>query len=376
MYEPQRPLISYPLRHFANRPHIYILALDSTSRSTMRRFAPRSFRTLQKLGFTWFHRFNTVSPGGTRSTLFPLMHGGICLNQSNPLCGQQQKHPRHLHWEDIALKCTSPTRRLMSRLKRRFGYRTGLAELAAARQYMVLKELDNRLPWFPFYKFNRSNSKPGSLPVQYDLRCVGDELAYLHVLDFAADFFQQQPGPPGFLYAHLSGAHDSPRGLQFIDEGLAKHLRVMAEEPNLVMMVLGDHGRQEHNCDYQRPMLAMKVAPEIRDFRDDLDDVLTRIPGFILEGFWRSFLEHIIPGPCLLEYDGVFATFILVTVFKYIYIYIYVLFNFQLLRLSCQGMLISWLHLGTSMQPGWISFSHRLRHLNPPKQPFCWTKTQ
>lgn len=267
IYEPQRPFRPF-LPGIESRPNIYILTLDSTSRMSLQRHAPLTFKTLQRFGYTWFHRFNTLSPGGTRSTLFPLMHGGIPVNNSDPFCGssRQDSFARNLHWEEIALRCTPEHRRLMHRLKHQFGYRTGLAEMMMARQYLVLDEIDNRLPWFPLYNYKYHGKKAEDEPVNPDLNCVGNQLGYLSVLDFVEQFFlSARPNePPGFLYAHLSGSHDSPKGLRFIDGRLAEHILLMARQPNTAVIVMADHGRPDHTCDYQRPMLAIRISPSLQ----------------------------------------------------------------------------------------------------------------
>ena len=233
-------------------PNIYVLILDSASSVSMSHFAPRLHQYIRE-NFVSLDFFGPVSPGGTRAALFPLLYGGL-----NPDCelllGASFTPPRLLDFHQLARECSAGNRRLF-KIARAVGYRTAFIEMTGSSAYVLRSDVDNFFPTIP-------PTPESALFGHMDTQCLGGTRGFQHVLQFTERFyFEAEPAwQPKFAITHLSAAHETPAALQMLQSSVEQHLRSFVErDPQSLIIVMSDHGRAEINCDYRRPILAIRA---------------------------------------------------------------------------------------------------------------------
>eukprot|EP00927_Polykrikos_kofoidii_P056343 TRINITY_DN5048_c0_g1_i1.p1 TRINITY_DN5048_c0_g1~~TRINITY_DN5048_c0_g1_i1.p1 ORF type:complete len:515 (-),score=55.04 TRINITY_DN5048_c0_g1_i1:15-1361(-) len=138
---------------------------------------------------------------------------------------------------------------------RKSGYR-----LAFSSSLEAVTQLVARIKWdyiCPFLGglFGQSDDSGG------DAVCMGPDHFFEYVLRWNMQFLSAQGNVPFFLYSHFSGHHHNARTLKAMDVTLRDHLLEVAERnPDVIIILMGDHGVLTKFCDHSAPMLNV-LAP-------------------------------------------------------------------------------------------------------------------
>eukprot|EP00929_Paragymnodinium_shiwhaense_P120386 TRINITY_DN92312_c0_g1_i1.p1 TRINITY_DN92312_c0_g1~~TRINITY_DN92312_c0_g1_i1.p1 ORF type:complete len:776 (-),score=93.23 TRINITY_DN92312_c0_g1_i1:26-2353(-) len=321
-----------PREGVEDRPSIYMLVLDSVSRTTLRRYMPLTNKLLQKLAGEHgaghraasgqgkqkepkktgdanveemergtadeetttshtafrFRRYHTLSMGGTVTQMFPLLYGGL-----KP-CRVKMEHVASwfdYNMTEVLASCSAFPGGL-PRLFRKAGYRLGFAtvnwgsnELSRALSH---DRWDHILPQLG-----------GILGATFprDMFCMGNRRYHEIILQWAMDVLDMYKGMPVFLYAHLDGSHKARSEARFIDRAVRDHLEeVMRRHPDVTIVLKADHGFVFKPCDQKAPMLNLLVPKRLLEARPELAEGLESnqdklVAPFDLFMTFRHFLK-------------------------------------------------------------------------------------
>jgi len=252
--EPKRGESSSP-------PSLYIIALDSTSRMSLRHLMPKTHEYLTRkaaapANYTVsapdstparstthshfnFTRYHTASHGGTINQLSAMLLGG--LRQG---CG------RDWSWRNITrtLKnCMALDQSAVSQL-RRAGYRAVLSTSFAPTIFLSMGWTDACPILAPMMGHSDHNS---------DLLCMGHQHYYKYHLQWNWKELEEHIDRPLFIYSHFHGRHRRDvQSLTIMDESFRNHIiETEKRHPNLIIVVMSDHGVVSKSCDTRAPML-------------------------------------------------------------------------------------------------------------------------
>ena len=76
------------------------------------------------------------------------------------------------------------------------------------------------------------------------VKCQGGKLCHDHTMDYAATFWETYPDLPKMMHTHLYEPHDDEQLVSILDDALAGHIeRILHADPRTIIIMMGDHGR-------------------------------------------------------------------------------------------------------------------------------------
>lgn len=245
-------------------PSLYVVTLDSVSRTTLRILLPKTYALLtgeagaparrgtplpqgspavpaSHLGFS-FHRHHAVQHGGTADHLLPMFFGGFHGGSS---CLKMVWKDHHLKYAVAGKECT--LHNVLDEL-RSAGYRLALSNTMECVQWIFDGiEWDDRFPYVMRLITEEHEA---------DYVCTGRGHYYRNVMQWNMDILEARRHEPLFLYSHFLGAHSGQGAIAPMDEALRDHLiAVMERHPSLIVVVMADHGAIGKSCDQKAPFL-------------------------------------------------------------------------------------------------------------------------
>lgn len=269
----------------AEAPSVYVLSIDSLSRSSFPIVMPRTFEFLtgrrggrpslaagqlpRSHAATEFQRFHTLNFGGTLSQVFPMLFGGLRLPCERATAQQVSEGFAHnLYNLTRAVRACGVAANAPSAL-RRAGYRLATSFTDVGFGSVVrgaAGEWDHVLPYVAdaVQAFGPlGHAKALVVEVPRDYICAGHRQLHDMVLEWNEQLLavHRERGEPLFLYSHLLGAHLKETRAAGLDATVHDHLRrSLAANPDLLVLFLSDHGSTDIACDQRAPVLHV-LAP-------------------------------------------------------------------------------------------------------------------
>jgi hypothetical protein len=76
------------------------------------------------------------------------------------------------------------------------------------------------------------------------VKCQGGKLCHDHTMDYAATFWETYPDLPKLMHTHLYEPHDDEQLVSILDDALVGHIeRILHADPRTIIVMMGDHGR-------------------------------------------------------------------------------------------------------------------------------------
>eukprot|EP00928_Gymnodinium_smaydae_P071014 TRINITY_DN5470_c0_g2_i1.p1 TRINITY_DN5470_c0_g2~~TRINITY_DN5470_c0_g2_i1.p1 ORF type:complete len:793 (+),score=98.55 TRINITY_DN5470_c0_g2_i1:169-2547(+) len=301
------------------QPSLYVLTLDSVSRSSFRLVMPRTFEFLTRLAAAPhprsakashdtpeiprshvsfdFGRYHTLSYGGTLSQMFPFFFGG--LRRSCDSFIVQQGGRLHLYNLSNALKrCAAfPGGGALGSLQKS-GYRLAVSFTDAGFGSIVRDALkwDHVMPYLADVLGKVFGKSAEGDVADVDFMCTGSGHYYELMLEWNLRALELHRGrDPLFLYSHSLAAHLREWIVAGMDVAIRDHLeKVLTQNPNLVVALVADHGSTGVYCDQKAPILHIIAPRSLLRQRPDMARALEANRHAVVSPFdWFSTLRHL-----------------------------------------------------------------------------------
>ena len=236
-------------------PDIYLIILDSTSRGALRRYAPRVTAFFERnhghhRSYV-FRRFHTISAGGTRSTLYPMLNGGAIASpahwcsrniSSDEVMGARMTQNTTL---PILRGCFEPHRRIYHRAKAN-GF---VSAVSSCRVMLPLLVLPDDVDYYFPAAMCREWSLHGHLRHSCrDFYCMGDRSYAETLFEAHEKFFLAYADKRKILATHIESAKVNGFDLANLEAGLLAHLKrfvKLQQFRSTVLILMGDHGHEK-----------------------------------------------------------------------------------------------------------------------------------
>jgi len=311
------------------RPSLYMLTLDSVSRSLLRVAMPRTFEFLTREAAAparrgvpvpeskatpgipsshevlEFSRYHTLYFGGTLSQMFPFFFGGLLVSCAHSVVEMAWNGLYHVYNLTGALrKCAAfPGGGALGELHRA-GYRLGVSFTDVGFGAIVRDAVrwDHVLPYI-VDGLQRLKQEGGDI----DFLCMGPRRLHELVLDWNLDVLDLYRGiEPTFIYSHLLAAHVEKELVSGLDLAVRDHIRMTLERnPDLVVVVTADHGCVSVACDQKAPMLHILVPKSLLRRRPHVAAALHVNQHKVVSALdWFATLRHLAGSSTVNDWGG------------------------------------------------------------------------
>eukprot|EP00439_Symbiodinium_sp_Y106_P060388 s1158_g8.t3 len=276
------------------RASVYILIVESASRTAFEAFCPKTMAFLRRQSrLERPVRADEESPNSRKwrvvdLALFHALYGGTVANMVPALTGfsfdMAKDSERRAGWRCETVLEGIPEGRLLWNIAKKHGYKTlfgatgcnGFLGTRYCRKW--LGQFDRVVPSLEIDPNCHSQHEWRAMMLERKGKrgCIGGKRPSEHLLDYFLRFQEIHSDGPVFAYLHLEASaeglrtskpasHESQHALQLLDEALAAHLEGLSRLPpeaRPLLVLAGDHG-PPNECDEKSPLVSFLV-PEAR----------------------------------------------------------------------------------------------------------------